>query len=122
MSAVTAMRAAHRAGVRVFLEGQEVRLAADREPPAELLAQLRLVKPEIAAILSGGACRTCGVPLPSSAPPGVLLVYADRTAECMGCADREVGRLLAAAERVVSSPDALADPAEMMLQHDGLTL
>ena len=34
----------------------------------------------------------------------------------MRCADREVGHILAAAERVVNSPDALADEAEAMLR------
>ena len=49
------------------------------------------------------------------ARPGGL-VFADGTAECMRCEAREVERLLAAGRRAVESPDALADPAEVMLR------
>ena len=43
------------------------------------------------------------------------VTYADGTAECQPCADREVGRIVAAAERVTQSADALGDEAELML-------
>jgi hypothetical protein len=59
-------------------------------------------------------CRCCGDHLAWPGPVGVIL--SDGTAECMSCGDREVGRLRAAAERAVASPDALVDPAEVMLR------
>ena len=72
-------------------------------------------KAEIVALLAGEACRVCGQPI---AWPrlGAGLTYADGTSECMACADKEVGRLLAAGSRAAESPDALADPAEVMLR------
>src|SRR4051794_34849778 len=72
---------------------------------AELLARLRSHKAEIIELLRGDVCRRCGGHL---AWPrlGVGVVFGDGTAECMGCADREVGRLLAAGRRAVESPDA----------------
>ena len=51
MTAARALRAARRAGVRIFLEGEEVRLTADQEPPAELLELLRATKPELVELL-----------------------------------------------------------------------
>ena len=62
----------------------------------------------------GDSCKHCGEPLAWPRPVGVIL--ADGTAECMACFEREAWRILAAAERVVNSPDALADPAELMVR------
>ena len=51
---------------------------------------------------------------------GNALAFGDRTSAHLTCADQfEGARLLAAGERAVNSPDALADPAEIML-HGGL--
>jgi len=51
---------------------------------------------------------------------GNALAFGDRTSAHLTCADAfEVARLLAAGRRAVDSPDALADPAEVML-HGGL--
>ena len=60
-------------------------------------------------------CRGCGSRILWPVV-GAGLIFADGTAECMACADREVGRLLAAGRRAVESPAALADEAEQMLQ------
>jgi hypothetical protein len=114
------MREARATGVELRLVDGALKLRGQAAP--ELRTALREAKAGVVAILSGDACRQCGVPLPSPAPLGTLLVYGDGTAECVGCADREVGRILAAAEQAVASPDALNDPAELMLQPGGLAL
>jgi hypothetical protein len=57
------------------------------------------------------ACRVCGERLDWPRPAGVT--FADGSAECMACFDREAGRLLAAGQRAVESADAVADPAEV---------
>ena len=115
MTPAALLREAAQAGVSVRLSDGKPRVAGTPSP--ELLARLREAKAEIIAVLAGGACRQCGTPLlPAPAPRGSLLVFGDGTAECMACADREVGRLFAAARRAVESPDALADPAEVMLR------
>jgi hypothetical protein len=50
---------------------------------------------------------------------GNALAFADRTSAHLTCADEtEAARPLAAGQRAVNSPDALADPAEVML-HGG---
>jgi hypothetical protein len=117
--AVHAFRAAHSIGVRLTLRGEHIEWTAARAPTDDLLTTLRDHKPAIVAILRGDACRSCGERLAWPGPAGIVL--GDGTAECMPCADREVWRLLAAAERVVASPNALADPAELMLRPGGLT-
>jgi hypothetical protein len=82
-------------------------------PSPELLARLRGAKPELVELLRGDRCCRCSGRLAWPGPAG--LVFADGTAECMPCADGEVWRLLEAGRRAVGSPDALADPAEVML-------
>ena len=79
----------------------------------DLRDNLRENKAAIIEILTGDRCRACGEHLSWPAPAGVI--FADGMAECMACADREVGRLLTAGERSVSSPDALADEAEITI-------
>ena len=59
-------------------------------------------------------CRHCGALLAWPGPAGIVL--GDGTAECQPCADVEAWRLLEAGRRAVKSPDALADPAEVMLR------
>src|SRR4051812_26411743 len=73
-------------------------------PSADLLARLREAKPELVELLRGDRCRWCGDRLAWPGPAGI--VFADGTAECLRCEAREVGRLLAAGERNVESPDA----------------
>src|SRR4051812_4137630 len=84
------MREARATGVELRLVDGALKLRGQAAP--ELRTALREAKAGVVAILSGDACRQCGVPLPSPAPLGTLLVYGDGTAECVGCADREVGR------------------------------
>src|SRR3954454_16206075 len=115
MTAAALVRQARTTGVELQLVDGNVKLRGPTTP--EFRAALREHKAEIVAVLAGGACRQCGTPLlPAPAPRGSLLVFGDGTAECMACADREVGRLLAGGRRAVESPDALADPAEAMLR------
>ena len=114
MSAAAVLAEAWRAGVSLRLVDGKARVRGTIA--LDLLERLRDHKVDIIEILSGDRCRTCGEHLPWPAPAGVI--FADGTAECMACADREVGRLLAAGERSVASPDALADEAEIMLRGD----
>ena len=100
------------------LDGNHVRLTATYPPGTELVAALRNHKGEIIEILRGDRCRQCGAPLPWPDPAGIVL--ADGTAECMAGAARELGRLLAAAERAVADPDALADEAELTIRGEPL--
>jgi hypothetical protein len=116
VSAAALLREARQAGVNARLEGGTVRLSAATPPPPELLATLREHRAEILAILSGDACRWCGAPLAWPAPVGIT--FDDGTSECMRCADAEVERIWRSAERVVNSPDALTDPAEVMPRGD----
>lgn len=118
MSAAHLLRRAFEAGVRVGLDGNHVRLTATYPPGSELLAALRTHKGEIIEILRGDRCRLCGAPLPWPEPAGIVLI--DGTAECMPCADRGAWRVLAAAERAVASPDALADEAELTIRGETL--
>jgi hypothetical protein len=119
VTAAALLREATAAGIELRLVDGSVKVRGT--PAPELRAALREVLPEVAAILSGDVCRCCGAPLPSRSSLGVLVVFGDGTAECMACADREVGRLMTAGRRAVESADALGDPAELMLQHGSLS-
>ena len=112
MTAVEAVREARAAGVSLRLVGGKAKVAGD--PSAELLARLRAHNAEIVEILSADRCRHCGVSLAWPGPAGIIL--GDGTAECQPCADAEAWRLLEAGRRAVEIPDALADPAEVMLR------
>ena len=113
MTAASALlREVRGVGLSVRLDGGRL-LAAANSPP-ELLARLRAHKAEIVEILRADRCRWCGEPLRWPGPAGVVL--GDGLAECMPCVDRQVGRVWGAAERAVESPDALSDPAEVMLR------
>ena len=111
MSAVRALAEARAAGVELWCDGPRVRWRGS--PTDELLARLRPFRAEVAEVLRGDRCRLCGEPLAWPGPAGV--VYADSTAECVACADREVGRILAAAERV-TAPEFAADEGEVVLR------
>lgn len=118
MNAARLLRRAFEAGVQLHLDGSHVRLTATYPPGTELLAALRTHKGEIFEILRGDRCRLCGASLPWPEPAGIVL--ADGMAECMTCADRETWRVLAAAGRAVTSPDALADEAELTVRGEPL--
>ena len=68
-------------------------------------------------------CRRCGEPVdwrPSA--PRTAVPFLDGTVAHLACDDAaEVARVLAGADRVMNSPDALADMAELMLQTGGLS-
>ena len=116
MTAVALLARARDAGVHVRAIGGDLRLHG--RPDGDLVRAMREAKPELIGILRGNRCRLCGKLLAWPAPAGI--VFADHTAECMACADREVGRILAAAERVVA-PELANDPGELMLQPGGLS-
>jgi hypothetical protein len=64
-------------------------------------------------------CRYCGA---FAGWPGPAMAFADGSSAHVACYERaEVERLLAAARRVVESPDALADPAELLLRGEDLS-
>ena len=113
-AAAQVFAAARSYGIRLSVNGGFIEWEAERSPPDELLAPIATAKLELIEILRGDRCRCCGERLAWPGPAGVI--FADSTAECMRCADREAWRLLVAAERVVNSPDALADQAEVMLR------
>jgi hypothetical protein len=112
VSGAALLREAAQVGVTVRLVEGKPKVAGN--PPPELLARLREHKPEIVEILKADRCRWCGEILRWPGPVGVVL--GDGLAECMPCVDREVARIWASAERAVESPDALSDPAEVMLR------
>jgi hypothetical protein len=114
VSAAALLAEARTAGVTLRLAGSTPKVAGSPSP--ELLARLREARPEIIELLRGDRCRHCGERLAWPGPAGIT--FADGTSECMRCEAREVGRLMAAGRRAVASPDALADPAEVML-HGG---
>ena len=77
------------------------------------------------AAAAGGAVVGSEVRLPAGLPAGLALATLRAHArmlrlveaiESQPCADREAGRILTAAERAVASPNALLDPAEVMLR------
>jgi hypothetical protein len=114
VSALATLRRAREAGVTLTLQGARVDLAASFPPCVELLEALREHKAEIVEILNANRCRLCGEPMAWPGPVGVTL--ADGTAECMACFEGEAWRILAAADRAVNSPAALADEAEVMIR------
>jgi hypothetical protein len=95
VTAAAALREASAAGVSLRLVDGTAKVAG--APSAELLARLREHKQEIVEILGADRCRWCGERLAWPIAVGVIL--GNDTAECMCCADREVWRITAAAER-----------------------
>ena len=104
-------------GIHLSVAGGYIEWEATCAPTLALVQRLRDHKPELIQILRGERCRRCGERLSWPGPAGV--VFADGTAECMPCADREVGRIVTAAARAVEAPAALADEAETMLHPEG---
>jgi hypothetical protein len=110
VSAVALLAEARDAGVTLRLAGSTPKVAGSPSP--ELLARLRGARVEVVELLRGDRCRRCGDRLAWRSPAGIRL--ADGTAECMECEAGEAERLLAAGRRAAESPDALADPAEVL--------
>ena len=113
-TAADVLRAAAELGVHLSVSGGFIEWEAALEPPGDFLAKVAAVKPALIEILRGDRCLRCAERLAWPAAAGIT--FADATSECMACADREAGRLLEAGRRAVKSPDALADPAEVMLR------
>jgi hypothetical protein len=111
VSAAALVREGAAAGVTLRLVDGKAKVRGSPSP--DLLARLREAKPEVVELLRGDRCRWCGDRLAWPGPAGI--VFADGTAECMACADREVRRLLAAGQRAVN-PGLAVDPAEVMLR------
>jgi hypothetical protein len=105
-TAFVTLVAAREAGLSLAAENGALRCRP--APSPELLERLRASKNELLQVLTGAHCRRCGERMAWLQPVGV--VYADGTAEHHEC------RIWAAARRAVESPDALADPAEVMLR------
>ena len=93
MSAAALLAEARADGIGLRLADGKPKVSGNPSP--ELLARLRAHKPEL---IEAG------------------ITFADATAECQPCADAEAWRLFEAGRRAVKSPDALADPAEVMLR------
>ena len=77
------------------------------------------------AAAAGGAVVESEVWLPAGLPSGLALATLRAHARMLRlveaidsqpCGNREAGRILATAERAVASPNALLDPAEVMLR------
>jgi hypothetical protein len=104
-------------GVTLAVAGSFIDWSARQVPPEAFLVRLAAAKPELIRLLDGGLCRHCGEGIDWRAGHG--LAFADGAVAHVACADQlEVARLLAAGQRAVLSPDALADEAEVML-HGG---
>ena len=116
-AAAKVLREVRASGAELALVDGKLRLRGAL--PDALRAALREHKAEVAAIVAGRACCWCGSPLAWPGPVGVT--FLDGRTECMRCADAEVDRIWRAAERVTSSPDAMADEAELMLRPGGLS-
>ncbi len=116
-----AIRVVHEAavlGVTLSTVDGFIDWSAKQAPPEAFLVRLSAAKPELVQLLDGSLCRLCFEHMEWRS--GNSLAFADGTAAHLTCADQlEAARLLAAGRRAVSSPDALADPAEIML-HGGL--
>ena len=91
---------------------------SEQEKPSNSAAVPTVPTVPTANAIVDDRCRWCGVPLAWPAPVGIIL--GDGSAECHACADREVWRLMAAADRALNSPDALADPAELTARGEAL--
>jgi hypothetical protein len=116
MRAIVMIQKARAAGVELALAHGALKARGPLDE--DLRDSLREHRGVIIEVLAGDRCRACGEHLPWPAPVGV--VFADGTAECMPCADRKAWRVLAAAERAVASPDALADDAELTIRGEAL--
>ena len=113
MSAAALLAEARAAGVTLRLAGSTPKVAGSPSP--ELLARLRAARVEVVELLRGDRCRWCGGHMGWPAPVGVVEgTGASLHHHCYHTA--EVERLLAAGRRAAASPDALADPAEVLLR------
>jgi hypothetical protein len=114
---VRALALAREAGLELRAgDGGTVRvLARPSTVPPPLLAALRAEKPGLLALLTGRACRRCGRAVgPGRAADRAR--FADGTASHEGCEDH--WRVADAVRRArhALTPEALADPAELVVR------
>ena len=112
MTAAALLREAAQAGVTVRLAEGKPKVAGN--PPPELLARLRENKAAIVTILIGDACRWCGEILRWPRPAGII--FADGLASACRVLSRGRPHLARRGAVTIESPDALSDPAEVMLR------
>jgi hypothetical protein len=116
MSATALLARLHRLGAEIATDGSELVVKA---PPGRLAAadveELRHRKPALLGVLMGDLCMYCEDAIDWRRPYGVT--FGDGTAAHLGCYEEaEVARVCEAARRAVLSPDAIADPAEVMIR------
>lgn len=81
MSAVPdLLKAAHEAGVHLHLDGGKVRMKAEREPPADLVEQLRQHREAVLAFLQDGAGGCVASDTFETPEPAWITAYAERRA------------------------------------------
>jgi hypothetical protein len=116
VSAVRLLAEAAAAGVTVQLEPDgRVRLAAEREPPAHLLTELRAHKPELVALLRGERCRHCGERIDWRQPNAVT--FANGWAAHLAC--YELVELPLAEERPANDNGGGLEPLGIILDETG---
>jgi hypothetical protein len=104
--------AARGAGVRLRLAG-DCKVKVQASTPSEPLDRLCAYKLDLAALLRRDACRYCGEPMGWPQPVGA--VFVDGTAAHRLCDEAaEVARIKPLAANALS-PEAMNDPAEMMV-------
>jgi hypothetical protein len=115
MSAVHALAAAREAGVRLEPhEGGAVRvLGRPENVPADVLADLRAHKAALFDLLTGRACRRCGEPIVDQRRD--WFPFGDHTAAHVVCEDRWYVEDVKRRAQLAFSPEAMADPAEVMV-------
>jgi hypothetical protein len=87
------------AGLDLWLEGSEARVAAEVSP--ELLERLRDHRPELVEILTGRRCRCCSTRITVERPAALLLPGGE--VECFEC----VGEPAPGAHNWSTDPEAL---------------
>ncbi len=115
MSAVRALATAREAGIELEARGGgAVRvLGRPEDVPPDVLAALRAHKAALFDLLTGRACRRCGEPIVDRRPD--WLAFADSTAAHVVCEDRWYVEDVKRRAQKAFSPEAMADPAEVMV-------
>jgi hypothetical protein len=115
VTAIRALAAARDTGVRLEpRDGGAVRvLGRPEDVPPDVLAALRAHKTALFDLLTGRACRRCGEPIVNRRPD--WLAFADHTAAHVVCEDRWYVEDVKRRAQLAFSPEAMADPAEVMV-------
>ena len=116
MSAAVLLAALHGIGAELAADGSElvVKAPADRLAP-ELVMELRDRKPQVIALLNGETCIHCEGPIDGGARPASPSATAPARTWAATRRPRWPGCSRPGARRW-ESPEALADPAEVMLR------